>query len=189
MTDTLIDPARSALLLIDLQERLLPAIDGGERVVAAADWLAGVAHELGRPVHATEQYPERLGATVENVARWVPASQRHTKMHFAWTREPEAAGIRLPEQVVIAGTEAHVCVLQTALALQQSGHQVFAVAEAVGSRRPADRELALDRMRQAGVVVAGAEMVAFEWLQCAGTEAFRRLLPRLREGWQPTDRC
>ncbi|ABM62935.1 isochorismatase family protein [Halorhodospira halophila] len=186
MTDTLIDPARSALLLVDLQERLLPAIDGGEQVVAAADWLAGVAHELELPIHATEQYPERLGATAGPVARWVPASQCHTKMHFSWAQDPSRAGVRLPEQVIIAGTEAHVCVLQTALGLQQLGHQVFAVAEAVGSRRAADRDLALARMRQAGVVIVGAEMVAFEWLQRAGTETFRRLLPCLREGWQPT---
>ncbi|MBK1734667.1 hydrolase [Halorhodospira abdelmalekii] len=184
MTNQLIDPQCSALLLIDLQEQLLPKIDNAQNVVAAANWLAGVASDLGVPIFFTEQYPERLGSTVDPVAQWIDSARCYTKMSFGWMREPEAAAAGLPRQVVIAGTEAHVCVLQTALGLAAVGHEVYAVADALGSRRPQDRELAMARMRAAGVVVVGAEMVAFEWLQRAGTETFRRVLPRLRAGWE-----
>ncbi len=180
----LIDPESSALVLVDLQEQLLPAIHEHERVVAAAGWLAGIAHELAIPCHLTEQYPERLGATTPAVAGRVPGAVRHAKMCFAWPREPEGGHRGLPRQVVVAGTEAHVCVLQTALALREGGHDVFMVAEAVGSRRAADRQLALERFAGSGGVVVGAEMVAFEWLVRAGTDAFRRVLPQLRAGWE-----
>ena len=76
---------------------------------------------------------------------------------------------------MLCGTEAHVCVLQSALGLAAAGGQVFVVADAVGSRDPADRMLALDRMRQAGVTVVSREMVAFEWLRAAGTDRFRAI--------------
>ena len=181
---TLVRSDASALLAVDLQQGLLPAIDGAGEVVGAAAWLAGIAEALGVPVHATEQYPERLGGTHPAVARRVPEGQRHAKMCFAWTGEGAERRPALPEQVVVAGTEAHVCVLQTALGLQREGHEVFIVADAVGSRRASDRILALERLRAAGVTVVGAEMVAFEWLERAGTDSFRRVLPWLREGWR-----
>ena len=172
----LMDAERSLLLIVDVQEKLVPAIHGHEDVLAACHWLLGVAAELEVPVLASEQYPRGLGHTLPELAERLPAGAVHEKLEFSCAaaescRRAFAAADR--PQVVIAGIEAHVCVLQTALGLLADDREVFVVAEAVGSRRPADRELALERMRQAGVAVVSREMVAFEWLHRAGTDAFR----------------
>ncbi len=176
-----VDPHNSALLLVDLQERLLPAIHGGTQVVAAASWLCRVADRVGVPIHATEQNPERLGPTAPSVARWLRPERTHAKMHFGWTREAGVLEAFPFSQVVVGGTEAHVCVLQTVLGLLAAGRRVFVVDEAVGSRTPRDRDRALERVRGAGAVVVTREMVAFEWLQRAGTATFRDLLPLIRD--------
>lgn len=100
------------------------------------------------------------------------------KLHFSCSADPgctatlDALG---RGQVVIIGMEAHVCVLQTALGLRQQGKDVFVVADAVSSRDPEDKALALARMGQAGVWVVSREMVVFEWLHCAGTDTFREI--------------
>jgi nicotinamidase-related amidase len=168
--------ADSLLLLIDLQERLHPAIDGGDAVLAHCRWLAAVATRLAVPVLLTEQYPQGLGPTLPALRDACPDAVRVEKLHFSAVTEGQllpAAGSR--RQFVVGGTEAHVCVLQTVLDLIAPDREVFVVAEAVGSRRPADRELAIERMRQAGAVIVSREMVAFEWLERAGTERFREI--------------
>ena len=171
----------SCLLVVDLQDRLLPAVAGGDDVVGEAVWLIKVARELAVPVRLTEQYPHGLGATVPAVRGLVVDEELHEKVHFACTesdalrRDLVGTGRR---QVVIAGAEAHVCVLQSALGLLREGYAVFVVAEAVASRRERDRDLALERMRQCGIQVLSREMVAFEWLNQAGTDAFRRVQRR-----------
>ncbi|BAU56373.1 isochorismatase [Halorhodospira halochloris] len=187
MNNGIIDPRRSALLIVDLQQQLLPKIYQGQQVIAAAEWLAAVASQLEVPIFTTEQSPESIGKTVAEIAPWVDETRLYNKNCFGWMSEPEPLHAGLPKQVVVVGTEAHVCVLQSALGLKASGRQVFVVADAVGSRRPSDRELALQRMRDAGIVVVSNEMVAFEWLQRAGTDSFRALLPRLRQGWEVND--
>ena len=173
----LIDAQRSALLVIDLQEKLMPHIADGAAVLDAACWLVDVAREVGVPVMVSEQYPQGLGHSVAALAQRVASDEVATKVHFSCLGgsclEPLAGFDRA--QVVVAGTEAHVCVLQSVLDLQASGRQVFVVAEAVGSRRSSDRQLGLERMRQAGAVIVSREMVAFEWLRQAGTEVFRRV--------------
>lgn len=172
----LMDSARSVLLLVDVQERLVPAVLDHEQVVANCAWLARVAADLGVPVLASEQYPAGLGHTVPALGKYLDGRSLMEKVHFSCASE---AGCRERlddldrDHVVLAGMEAHVCVLQTALELMDSGRSVFVVAEAVSSRRARSVELALDRMRQAGVWVVNREMVAFEWLRRAGTEQFR----------------
>jgi nicotinamidase-related amidase len=111
------------------------------------------------------------------VRRLLPPHAIAAKLAFSCTDDgclDSLPGAGRP-QTVLCGTEAHVCVLQSALGLVAAGGQVFVVADAVGSRDPADRLLALDRMRQAGVVVVSREMVAFEWLRAAGTDRFRAI--------------
>lgn len=173
----LLDAQRSALLIVDLQQRLLPAIADGERVLANCLWLIRVAQRLQVPVVASEQYPKGLGPSVLPLRKLLPPEAFVEKTHFSCVREgclqPLAAYPR--EQWVVAGTEAHVCVLQTVLDLRAAGKQVFAVADAVGSRDPANRALAIERMRQHGVEIMSREMVAFEWLTRAGTEQFREI--------------
>ena len=168
---------RSLLLVVDAQARLLPAVHDGEQVLANCIWLVKVANELKVPVILSEQYPQGLGPTVPQLRELVAAENIVEKVHFSCVAE--GCLPRIPaysrDQVVLAGTEAHVCVLQTCLGLLAEGKQVFVVADAVSSRDPANRDLALERLRQNGAQIVSREMVAFEWLQRAGTDLFRRV--------------
>lgn len=175
MTSHLIRAEQSALLLVDLQERLLPQIHDWQRVIGHADWLVQVAQRLDVPVAATEQYPKGIGPTHPLLAARLPAGSVGAKLHFSCVAGdclPGLPGMSRP-QVVVCGTEAHVCVLQTVLELAAAGKQVFVVEEAIGSRDPQRKALALERMRQHGIGIVCREMVAFEWLHVAGTEVFR----------------
>ena len=173
---------RSLLLLIDLQSKLAPAIHNNAEVEQHCRWLVEVARELAVPVLATEQYPQGLGVTVPTVLALLKSEEILEKIHFSAYKEPHIqaaladAGRR---QIILCGTETHVCVLQTALDLVAAGYQVYLVAEACGSRRDSDKQLALGRLQQAGVVIVSREMVAFEWLQRAGTAQFRQI----SKGW------
>ena len=171
----LIRAETSALLIVDPQERLLPAIHDGERVVENCVWLLEIARRLKVPVAATIQYPKGLGPLAANLAARLAPHEIAEKIHFSAVADgclPALPGMERP-QVVVVGSEAHVCVLQTAIDLHAAGKQVYVVADAVGSRRAEDRELALARMRQLGLQIVTREMVAFEWLHRAGTEVFR----------------
>ena len=168
----------SCLLVIDVQERLIPAIHRADEVVANGVWLIRIAQRLNVPILASEQYPRGLGHTVAAIRELLPAEAFMEKTHFSCVAEREcmrridACG---REQLVVIGTEAHVCVLQTALDLRATGKEVYLVADGVSSRSPRDVELALERMRAAGVRIVSREMVAFEWLHQAGTDTFREI--------------
>jgi len=167
----------SMLLVVDVQARLVPAIHEGAGVVDRIVGLVRLAQALGVPVAATEQYPQGLGRTVPALASLLPEGATGEKVHFSCAAAGCLAtlpGVDRP-QVVIAGIEAHVCVLQTALGLAAEGREVFVAADAVGSRNPADRTLALERMAHRGIGIVGREMVGFEWLERAGTERFRAI--------------
>ncbi|WP_300454316.1 isochorismatase family protein [Accumulibacter sp.] len=167
----------STLLLIDLQERLHPAIHAAEQVLEASVWLTRVAQRLGVPVICTEQYPRGLGPTLPALRSLLPADGIVEKLHFSAV--PEGGLWNVPggerAQFVVVGTEAHVCVQQTVLDLLAAGRRVFVVEEAVGSRQPTDKALAIERMRRHGADVVSREMVAFEWLRRAGSELFREI--------------
>lgn len=171
----LMDRNHSTLLIVDIQERLLPHIEDWQRILENAQWLTRVAQRLGVPVMASEQYPKGIGHTRAELASLLPAGAIVEKLHFSCAAAQCLTGLAGSErrQVVICGVESHVCVLQTALDLRWQGKEVFVVAEAVGSRRAADRDLALARMRGHGVEIVSREMVAFEWLKQAGNDEFR----------------
>lgn len=173
----LIRAERSTLLMIDLQERLGPAIHGFADVQRHNAWLLGIAQRLAIPVLATVQYPRGLGAMVPELAALVPPEQVLEKMHFSAVAEGNLGGVAAMArpQVILTGIETHVCVTQTALDLLATGKEVYVVAEAVGSRRPEDKELALARLRQEGCRIVSREMVAFEWLHRAGTDIFKQI--------------
>jgi nicotinamidase-related amidase len=173
-----LDAHRSVLLIIDLQERLLPAIDQGVSVIEHATWLIGVARQLQVPVLLTEQYPQGLGATAPAIAQLIPTEERIEKIHFSAVAEGNLLNHPSAQrkQWVVCGTESHVCVQQTVLDLLAAGLEVAVVEEAVGSRQARDKALALERMRQHGADIVSREMVAFEWLGKAGTPAFRSIL-------------
>lgn len=176
----LLTAGSSVLLLVDLQQRLLPALHDGDAVLAAAVRLAEAARLLDVPVVATEQYPEGLGPTVPQLVDHPRAVLAKTA--FAATADPGFAAL-LPahaEEVVLAGAEAHVCVLQTALGLLAQRRRVLVVADAVGSRRPGDRDRALDRLSRHGAELVTSEMVLFEWLRDAAHPQFREVQALLR---------
>jgi len=168
---------QSTLLVVDIQERLLPHIHEGQAVLDNAVWLVKVAQRLGVPVMASEQYPKGIGHTVAVLRGLTVPGAVAEKLHFSCVAAKCLDGLPGSErpQVVVTGTESHVCVLQTVLDLRGQGKEVFVVAEAVGSRRPSDKELALARMRSHGVHIVSREMVAFEWLGQAGSDEFREI--------------
>jgi nicotinamidase-related amidase len=169
--------ADSTLVLIDLQERLAAAMPSRDPVIRAAGILLETAARLDIPVVVTEQYPRGLGRTVAEVALKVPKnSARVEKTCFS------ACAVLPPlrPQVVLAGMEAHVCVLQTALELAAAGREVFVVEDAVCSRTEANYANALARMRYAGVIITNTESVIFEWLRDAAHEHFRTISKLLR---------
>lgn len=181
----LIDRESSVLLIVDLQTSLAKVVDGAAACIRRTRLLVEAARRLDVPIIATEQYPERLGPTVDTVRTSLEEREIHPKLAFAAGSEAAIRDAVLAHgrpQLVIAGMEAHVCVLQTALGFAALGCQPMVVADAAGSRRPADRDLALARLAGAGVGVVSSEMVVFEWLERAGTAAFKAILPSLRDG-------
>ena len=175
----LINPSESALLVIDVQQRLLPAMQQSDLIEQNICDLIAVATQLSIPTLYSEQYPKGLGATSDKVLKSLPGSAvRLEKLTFSCAADSdclEQIREQVPSQVVICGMETHVCVLQTALQLKQLGLEVFVIADAVSSRSEENRQLALERMRQRGVDIVSKEMVIFEWLQQAGTDPFRSI--------------
>ena len=179
----LIDPTTSLLVLVDYQQRLMPAIHGGAEVLAHAVRIAEVARELGIPVFGTEQYPKGLGPNVDEIRQHCEATL--SKTHFDACAEGlldllPLDGTKAPREIVIAGCEAHVCLLQTALGLLAADLKVSVIAQACGSRTPENHELAMQRLRQAGADIVSVEMVAFEWLSSSTNRRFKRVLALLK---------
>ena len=160
----------------------MPAIAQMRSVLGRILLLMKAAKRLGVPMLTTEHWPENIGPIATAVKAQLGGAEIFVKRHFDATAE-QGFVQRLDKgrpQVVVCGTEAHVCVLQTALGLLAAGMAPVVVADGVGSREPAHKEIALNRFRDAGVVVASAEMVVFEWLQQAGTPEFRDLITLIK---------
>lgn len=175
--------ASSCLVVIDVQERLLPVIADAERVERRCGALMQAARRLDVPMLVSEQYPKGIGPTVASLRDLAPAGAVAEKMHFSCGEEATFAA-RLAAidrcQVVVAGIEAHVCVLQSCLSFKEQGYDVFVVADACSSRDPRNAELAFDRMRGNGIAVVSTEMVLFEWLHRAGTAKFKDLMKLIK---------
>jgi nicotinamidase-related amidase len=169
---TIIDVTNSTLLMIDFQGRLMAAIDEAAATIANARRLVEAAALFGVPALFTEQNPGRLGPTALELRPH--ESHVFAKMTFDAARAPGFLD-RLAEghALIVTGCEAHVCVLQTALGLVETGRRVFVVRDAVGSRRPESKEAALRRMERNGVEIVTTEMVVFEWLGSAENPRFR----------------
>ena len=170
---------KAALVVVDIQERLLPAMFEKERVVQNAVRLIKGAAILGVPILATEQYRKGLGPTVPEVALAIPCFAPMQKLAFSacGAGEFDAAfkGAHASE-AILCGIEAHVCVVQTCLDLLDQGIRVFVAADAISSRTPENYRLGVERMRTAGAVIASTEMVLFELLEEAGTPEFKQIL-------------
>ncbi|HAD48794.1 MAG: hydrolase [Idiomarinaceae bacterium] len=168
----------SILLIVDAQEKLLPAIHQRDNVTSRMRWLAEIALQLDIPVLITEQYPKGLGYTVSALQEIIESARVVEKTHFSAMQEQSFRDVLSDydkKQVVIMGMETHVCVLQTAIEMKQEGYQVFLPSDCVGSRRPNDKDSAITRMRDNNVEIITSEMAAFEWLHKSGTDTFRHI--------------
>lgn len=173
----------SRLLIVDMQEKLLPLIATSDRVIANCGRLIDGAKIFGVPVFATEQYPKGLGPTVSSLAERL--ADRPPKLRFScaevldWGMAAEQPDRR--HQIVVAGIEAHVCVLQTVIDLLAAGFQVFVPADAVASRTELDRQVALDRLSGCGAIIVTTESVLFEWCEASGTPEFKQISLLIKE--------
>jgi nicotinamidase-related amidase len=183
MEPELLDRNRSALVLIDFQERLFPHVHEHSRVMARIDLLLFAANLMHVPVLLTEQYPKGLGSTIEEIRKALPQAQPLEKMDFSCVAAPGFKEQLLSlhrDQIVLTGIETHICVAQTALDLASQGENVFVIADATSSRRPLDAQIALQRLERNGLTIITAEAVVFEWLRRAGTEEFKAIQPKLK---------
>ncbi len=174
-----IDRTTSALLVVDFQSRLMPAIEDGATAVANARRLLAAAGLLDVPVMFTEQNAGGLGATVPELD---PAAHGPVlpKMTFDACRDGGLAKLPDRPDLIVAGCEAHVCVLQTVLGLLDAGRQVYVVQDALGARRAESKSVALQRMERHGAEIVTTEMVIFEWLATAEHPRFRAALALLK---------
>jgi nicotinamidase-related amidase len=171
----LLSADNSCLLIVDVQEKLLPKITAAERVVSGCRRLIRGAQILGVPVTATEQYPQGLGPTVAELAALLPPPLPKLRFSCAEVLNWGGGAPNDRFQIVVAGIEAHVCVLQTALDLISQGFQVYIPADAVSSRNEFDWKMALERLAASGAVLTTTESVLFEWCAVAGTPEFKQI--------------
>lgn len=176
----------TALLVIDVQEKLMTKIHGRDRVLSNIERLVQAAKVLDLFVQATEQYPEGLGPTVASLSKVLPP--RLGKIVFSCAAVPEV-GAQLKEKrigkVLLAGVEAHVCVQQTALDLMEMGLKTYVAVDAVGSRHEEDRVVALRRLEASGAILTTTEAAIFEWTERAGTPEFKRISQMIKEAGTP----
>ena len=168
----------ACLMIVDVQQRLLAAMDAPRAVLSGCGLMMKAAGVLDVPILVTEQYPQGLGPTVEPLAKLIDEKDTFSKTHFSSSLNTAIRG-RIdqlkPKQIVIGGIEAHVCVLQTAIGLTEEGYNCYVAADATSSRSASNYAAAMARMREAGVEIVTSEMVVFEWLEKAGTPEFKEL--------------
>ena len=170
---------QSHLIIVDVQERLVPALQGGDEAVENCALLMRAASNLGVPILISEQYRKGLGPTVSALEDLAESAVRRQKMHFSCAADPDIladvanaanAGRR---QIVLAGIESHVCVLQSALGFKKAGFDVYVAMDATASRRTESVNLAKDRLLANRITPVNVEMVLFEWLHVSGTPEFK----------------
>jgi len=179
----LMNAADTGLLVVDVQEKLLSAVPERARIAWNCRRLLDAAQALGVPVAATEQYPEKLGATVPELRERLAAAPT-SKLSFSGA----ACGPLLHDwkndcfyRVLVCGVETHVCIAQTALDLVAAGWMVYVAVDAVGSRFAVDHETALRRLESAGVVLTTTEAAMFEWCRLAGSAQFKQISALAKE--------
>ena len=174
---------RSVVVLVDLQERLMPVIHDDAAVRQRARLLVHGAQQCGVPVVGTEQNPDRLGPLVDALPE--ACVQVMPKMHFGACEDGllEVLDQVAPgrDQIVLVGTEAHVCLLQTALGVAEAGREAWVAADACGSRDPRDAHAAMSRLAFSGVHVVSVEMAIFEWLHTCEHPNFRAMSRAIKE--------
>ncbi len=174
---------RTGLLVVDMQEKLLPHMHDAPGVTRQVGRLIDGATALGLPTFVTEQYRKGLGVTIPELASKLSGARcNEEKLKFSACIEPVRAALEEARvsHVLVCGIESHVCVLQTCLELQERGYVVGLVVDAISSRRVADQQAAQARLTQAGVVPTTVESVLLELVREAGTDRFKRILPLIK---------
>ena len=180
-----LDAAQCALIVVDIQEKLLPPIFNKDTMVKNSQLLIRLAKILDIPVMVTTQYTKGLGPTVTEIASLLPDVLSIDKLEFGCfgsgvfrSKLKSLPGNR--NTVLICGMEAHICVMQTALGALNDGYLVHVASDAVGSRAEWNWKIGLERMKSAGAVISSTEMMMYELLRCSGTPAFKELLQYLK---------
>jgi nicotinamidase-related amidase len=180
-----LEAEQCALIVVDIQEKLLPLEWEKERLVRNSQLLIRLAGVLKIPAIVTTQYSQGLGTTVPEIASLLPENPPIDKLMFSCFGSDVFCSLlkRLPGQrttVLLCGMEAHVCVMQTALAALREGYMVHVASDAVSSRAEWNWRMGLDRMRAAGAVISSTEMMTYELLRSSGSSAFKEMLPYLK---------
>ena len=180
-----LEAAHCVLMVVDIQEKLLPPIFNKETLVKNSQLLIRLAQILQVPIMVTTQYSKGLGSTVPEIASLLPDITPIDKLEFGCfgselfrSRVKALPGNR--NTVLLCGMESHICVMQTALGALNEGYLVHVAADAVGSRAESNWKIGLNRMQAAGAVISSAEMMLYELLRCSGTSQFKELLQYLK---------
>ncbi len=168
---------QTALLVIDVQERLMPVIYEQEKIFANVNKLLRGAEILSLETIITEQYPKGLGNTCKEVEIGENKTLIEKVCFSCMLSEPVTEQLKLTNKksLIICGVESHICVLKTTLDALKQGYEVHVVADAVSSRTAENKQIALDRMRQAGAFITSVEMILFMLLDKAGTDEFKAI--------------
>jgi nicotinamidase-related amidase len=174
-----------ALIVVDIQEKLLPPIFNKDELVKNSQLLVRVANVLAMPVVVTTQYAQGLGPVVTDIASLVSNFRSIDKLEFGCfgSNEFRSALKSLPgnrNTVLLCGMESHICVMQTALGALNDGYLVHVASDAIGSRARWNWDIGIDRMRAAGAVISTTEMMIYELLRSSGTPQFKQMLPYLK---------
>ena len=174
-----------ALIVVDIQDKLLPPIFNKDALVKNSQLLMRLANILSIPIMATTQYSKGLGGTVPEIASLLNDAVVYDKLEFGcFGNDQFRAKVKtLPgnrNTLLLCGMEAHICVMQTALGALNAGYLVHVASDAVGSRAESNWRVGIERMKAAGAVISSTEMMMYELLRCSGTPAFKELLPYLK---------
>lgn len=179
----LLSQRNARLLIVDVQEKLMPLIPVADQLIAHCKKLIEGAGVLGIPIAATEQYPKGLGKTVPALAEHF--GEMPEKVRFSCAEvlcwQPAAMDPEARDQIIVAGIEAHVCILQTVLDLLAIGFRVYVPADAVASRKKLDWKIALNRMASLGAVITTTESVLFECCETASAPEFKTISRLVKE--------
>lgn len=171
----LIDSDSSTLVLIDLQRHLIPAIHQNEAVVKQSVKISEIAKLLEIPIIGTLQSPNKIGPHIDEVEKYCDKTLH--KEHFNACRDGLIGILPLDRpEIILAGCETHICVLQTALGLLDADYSVTVIIDAVGSRNEGDKNAALTRLEKSGAVLTTTEMLAYEWLNSSNGPLFKEAL-------------
>jgi nicotinamidase-related amidase len=181
----LLEPDGCALIVVDLQQKLLPPIFEKERLVRNSQLLIRLAGILNMPTLMSTQYAKGLGQTIPEISSLLPETQILDKQMFScFGSEAFCSSLkRLPGKrntILLCGMESHICVMQTALEALREGYLVHVASDAVSSRTEWNWKIGMERMRQAGAVISSTEMVIYELLRSSGTQAFKEMLKYLK---------